>query len=395
MKQAAAQRGSVLVVFGTRPEAIKLAPVITAWRRRSQVKVCVTGQHRHMLDQVLQAFAIAPDYDLDLMQPNQDLFDVTAGALMALRHVLRTDPPDMVMVQGDTSTTFAAALAAFYRRVDVAHVEAGLRTGDKSRPFPEEINRRLTSALTDWHFAPTPWARDNLVAEGIRADRVFVTGNTGIDALLAVVGKIESGALRAPLPAEVESQLTQRRLILVTGHRRESFGGGFERICHALRQIVEAHQDVLVVYPVHLNPNVQEPVHRLLDGLPRLLLVPPLDYITFVCLMRRADIILTDSGGIQEEAPSLGKPVLVMRETTERPEGVGAGVARLVGTDVQQIVGTVGVLLHDAAAYAAMATRANPYGDGRAADRIATLTADILAGTVPALTAEMAWSGPE
>lgn len=381
----------VLVVFGTRPEAIKLAPVITALRRRASVKVCVTGQHRHMLDQVLRAFAITPDYDLDLMQPNQDLFDITAGAIMALRHVLRTDPPALVMVQGDTSTTFAAALAAFYRRVDVAHIEAGLRTGDKARPFPEEINRRLTSALTDWHFAPTPWARDNLVAEQIPAERVFVTGNTGIDALLAVVSKIESGAIHVSIPATVESQLAQRRLVLVTGHRRESFGGGFERICQALRRTVESHPDVVVVYPVHLNPNVQEPVNRLLGGLPRLLLLQPLDYLTFVALMRRADIILTDSGGVQEEAPSLGKPVLVMRDTTERPEGVDAGVARLVGTDAQRIVDTLDLLLRDRAAYAAMATGANPYGDGHAADRIATLTAQILSGTEPTLPDEMRW----
>lgn len=373
-----ADSASVLVVFGTRPEAIKLAPVVLALRRRVPVKVCVTAQHRQMLDQVLQAFAIQPDFDLDLMQANQDLFDITANALLALRGVLKSERPQLVIVQGDTSTTFAAALAAFYAHVGVGHVEAGLRTNDKARPFPEEINRRLTSSLADWHFAPTAWARQNLLAEGVASDRIFVTGNTGIDALLAIVDNIESGTIRAPVLSDLEARIGAHRLILVTGHRRESFGAGFERICAALREIVESQPDVVVVYPVHLNPHVQEPVHRLLGDLRRLVLIAPLDYVPFVALMRRAEIILTDSGGIQEEAPSLGKPVLVMRETTERPEGVEAGVARLVGTDVRRIVDTVSTLLTDRTAYAAMATRMNPYGDGHAAERIAAHVDQIL-----------------
>jgi UDP-N-acetylglucosamine 2-epimerase (non-hydrolysing) len=379
-----AQDDSVLVVFGTRPEAIKLAPVVSALRQRVAVKVCVTAQHRQMLDQVLQVFRIVPDYDLNLMRPDQDLFDVTAGALVALRQVLVAERPALVVVQGDTTTTFTAALAAFYLRIDVGHVEAGLRTRDKTRPFPEEINRRLTTSLTDWHFAPTAWARDNLIGEGVDPDRVFVTGNTGIDALLSIVEGIESGAIAPPPLPQVDAEIRNRRLILVTGHRRESFGAGFERMCLALRTIVEQHPDVAVVYPVHLNPRVQEPVHRLLGGMPRLMLIPPLEYVPFVALMRRAEIILTDSGGIQEEAPSLGKPVLVMRETTERPEGVNAGVARLVGTDVQQIVENVGLLLRDRDAYAAMARRANPYGDGHAAERIARIVVQVAAGARPA-----------
>jgi len=374
-----ADSARVLVVFGTRPEAIKLAPVVLALRQRVPVKVCVTAQHRQMLDQVLHAFAIQPDYDLDLMQANQDLSDVTARALLALRGVLASERPQLVLVQGDTSTTFAAALAAFYAHVGVGHVEAGLRTHDKTRPFPEEINRRLTSSLADWHFAPTAWAEQNLLAEGVAAGRILVTGNTGIDALLTMIDKIESGAVRVPALSDIEARIAGHRLILVTGHRRESFGEGFERICAALRKIVESHPDVVVVYPVHLNPNVQEPVHRLLGGSPRLVLIPPLDYVPFVALMRRAEIILTDSGGIQEEAPSLGKPVLVMRETTERPEGVEAGVARLVGTDVRCIVETVSRLLTDRTAYAAMATPMNPYGDGHAAQRIAE-QADLILG---------------
>jgi UDP-N-acetylglucosamine 2-epimerase (non-hydrolysing) len=378
-----AQDDSVLVVFGTRPESIKLAPVVSALRQRVAVKVCVTAQHRQMLDQVLQVFRIVSDYDLNLMRPDQDLFDVTAGALVALRQVLVAERPALVVVQGDTTTTFTAALAAFYLRIDVGHVEAGLRTRDKTRPFPEEINRRLTTSLTDWHFAPTAWARDNLIGEGVDPDRVFVTGNTGIDALLSIVEGIESGAIAPPPLPQVDAEIRNRRLILVTGHRRESFGAGFERICLALRTIVEQHPDVAVVYPVHLNPRVQEPVHRLLGGMPRLMLIPPLEYVPFVALMRRAEIILTDSGGIQEEAPSLGKPVLVMRETTERPEGVNAGVARLVGTDVQQIVENVRLLLRDRDAYAAMARRANPYGDGHAAERIARIVVQVAAGARP------------
>ncbi len=375
----------VLVVFGTRPEAIKLAPIVLALRQAHvRVKICVTAQHRHMLDQVLSVFALQPDCDLDLMRPNQDLFDITAGALLGLREVIRAERPRLVMVQGDTSTTFAAALSAFYLRTAVAHVEAGLRTREKSHPFPEEINRRLTSALADWHFAPTPWARENLRADGVASERIFVTGNSGIDALLAVVRGIEAGSIRPALPPPVQAALSQRRLILVTGHRRESFGAGFERICEALAQIATSRADVAIVYPVHLNPNVQEPVYRILGGLERLVLLPPLEYVPFVELMRRAEVILTDSGGVQEEAPSLHKPVLVMRETTERPEGVEAGVAQLVGTDVRRIVGAVDRLLSDPDAYAAMASGSNPYGDGRAAERIAALVKQILNDETPA-----------
>lgn len=376
--------GSVLVVFGTRPEAIKLAPVITALRqRRVAVTVCVTAQHRHMLDQVLPVFGITPDHDLNLMRPNQDLFDVTAGALLALREVMAAERPALVIVQGDTTTTFAAALAAFYLHIDVAHVEAGLRTRNKTAPFPEEINRRLTSSLADWHFAPTAWARANLLAEDVDPARVFVTGNTGIDALLTVAGMLDRGHAGQCVPAAIEAELQHRRLILVTGHRRESFGAGFERMCRALAAIVDTHPDVAVVYPVHLNPNVQEPVHRILGGRPRLVLLPPLEYVPFVALMQRAELILTDSGGIQEEAPSLRKPVLVMRDTTERPEGVDAGVARLVGTDERRIAETVDLLLRDRDTYARMATGANPYGDGHAAEAIARLVAHVLAGHTP------------
>lgn len=366
---------SALVVFGTRPEAVKLAPVVHALRRKVTTRVCVTAQHRQMLDQVLQAFDIVPDIDLNLMKPNQDLFDITANALLGLRAVLAQYQPRMVIVQGDTTTTFAAALAAFYQHVEVGHVEAGLRTNDKARPFPEEINRRLTSVMADWHFAPTPWARDNLLAEGVAPERVWVTGNTGIDALLRIVGDIEAGRLQPSLPAGLEARISGRRMVLVTGHRRESFGDGFERICRALRRIADAHPDVVLVYPVHLNPNVQEPVNRLLGEHPRILLVPPMDYVPFVALMRQATLILTDSGGIQEEAPSLGKPVLVMRETTERPEGVQAGVARLVGTDVEMIVTVAHELLSEPQKYQAMASPMNPYGDGQAAQRIAELIA--------------------
>jgi len=378
--------GDVLIIFGTRPEAIKLAPVVTALRAHGvPVKVCVTAQHRQMLDQVLPIFGIIPDEDLDLMQADQDLFDVTSGALTALRRVLAGERPRLVMVQGDTTTTFTAALAAFYLHIPVAHVEAGLRTYNKAHPFPEEINRRLTSSLADWHFAPTQWSRDNLLCEGVPPLHVFITGNTGIDALLTVVRRIDDGSIKPAQPPAVEAALAQSRLILVTGHRRESFGAGFERICEALANIVAAHPDVVIVYPVHLNPNVQEPVYRILGNQPRLILLPPLEYVPFVALMRRAELILTDSGGVQEEAPSLGKPVLVMRETTERPEGIEAGVSRLVGTDVRRITDAVDVLLTDRNAYAAMASAVNPYGDGRAAERIASLVVQIIEGKTPSL----------
>ncbi|MBI1813386.1 MAG: UDP-N-acetylglucosamine 2-epimerase (non-hydrolyzing) [Deltaproteobacteria bacterium] len=365
----------ILVVFGTRPEAIKLAPVIAALRTVADVHVCVTAQHRQMLDQVLRAFAIQPDRDLNVMRAGQDLTDITAAVLSGIRDVLADERPDLVVVQGDTTTTMAVALGAFYARVPVAHVEAGLRTGDPASPFPEEINRRVTTVLADLHFAPTNGARDNLLAEGIAPDRITVTGNTGIDALLATTGRLARGEIAVQLPDAVEQVSRGRRMILVTGHRRESFGAGFLNICRALRQIAAEHPDVALVYPVHLNPNVREPVHRLLSGVPSIALIEPLDYLPFVALMQRAVILLTDSGGVQEEAPSLGTPVLVMREKTERPEGITAGVATLVGTDPARICGEVDRLLRERSAGAQSSAKANPYGDGRAAERIATAVA--------------------
>lgn len=379
----------VLFIFGTRPEAIKLAPVIEALRGRAVVRVCVTAQHRTMLDQVLSVFHITPDIDLGLMKPDQDLYDLTAAATLALRPVMQAERPRLVVVQGDTTTTFVASLASFYAQVEVAHVEAGLRTYDKRHPFPEEINRRMTSVLADWHFAPTPWARENLLREGVAPERVFVTGNTGIDALLGVVRRLQRGELDPALPATLhDARANGKKVVLVTGHRRESFGPGFERICRALREIVEREPEVVVVYPVHLNPRVREPVFRWLGNHPRIVLLEPLEYVPFVALMLRADVILTDSGGIQEEAPSLPKPVLVMREKTERPEGVEAGVARLVGTDPERIVGSVQELLHNSSVYRNMTARNNPYGDGQAARRIADLIEQIVEGApAPSLRA--------
>jgi len=367
----------LLVVFGTRPEAIKLAPVISALRSAADVRVCVTAQHRSMLDQVLRVFDIRPDRDLNLMRPGQDLYDVTAGVLTAMRDVLASERPQLLIVQGDTTTTMAAALAAFYAHVPVAHVEAGLRTGDPLRPFPEEVNRRLTTILAAMHFAPTNGARENLVHEGVAPERITVTGNTGIDALLSVTERLMRGAITVKLPDAVERVSQGRRVILVTGHRRESFGQGFRDICEGLRRIVETRPDVAIVYPVHLNPNVRGPVFERLGNQPRVVLVEPLDYVPFVALMQRADVLLTDSGGIQEEAPSLGKPVLVMRDQTERPEGVTAGVARLVGTDPARIHGEVTHLLDATESRPTSAT--NPYGDGRAAARIAEVIARFLA----------------
>jgi UDP-N-acetylglucosamine 2-epimerase len=363
----------VLVVFGTRPEAIKMAPVVAALRREPglDVEVCVTAQHRQMLDQVLELFGIHPDEDLDLMAPGQDLPALFGRILSGMSAVIERRRPECVLVHGDTSTTFATALAAFYARTPVAHVEAGLRTGDLSRPWPEEANRRLTAPLTTLHYAPTTLARDNLVAEGIDAAAIEVTGNTVIDALLEVRDRIAAdAALRARLDADLPSFDPARRLVVVTGHRRESFGEGFEQICQALAQLAR-RPDIELVYPVHLNPQVQEPVLRLLGGLPRVHLLPPLDYLPFVRLMTRAHLILTDSGGIQEEAPSLGVPVLVLRETTERPEAIAAGTVRLVGTRAQSIVAEAERLLDDHAAHGAMARAHNPYGDGLASKRIA------------------------
>jgi UDP-N-acetylglucosamine 2-epimerase len=365
------------VVFGTRPEAIKMAPVVDALRATPGIEtlVTVTAQHRQMLDQVLDLFGLVPDEDLDLMAPDQTLPDLFGRILTGMTAVLQRRRPDLVLVHGDTSTTFAAALAAFYARVPVGHVEAGLRTGNLQAPWPEEANRRLTAPLTRLHFAPTERARQNLLAEGLSAADIHVTGNTVIDALLSVVARIQAdAALEAELAARFPFLDAGRRLVLVTGHRRENFGAGFEQICLALRDIA-ARDDVQVLYPVHLNPQVQEPVNRILAGVGNAFLIPPQDYLPFVHLMSRAHLILTDSGGIQEEAPSLGKPVLVMRETTERPEAVDAGTVRLVGTDRARIVAEAARLLDDDDAYAAMARAHNPYGDGQAARRIAGIIA--------------------
>jgi UDP-N-acetylglucosamine 2-epimerase (non-hydrolysing) len=364
----------LLFTFGTRPEAIKMAPLVKrmANEKHMECRVCVTGQHREMLDQVLALFDIRPDFDLNIMKRGQDLYDVTGAILGGMRDVLASYRPDMVLVHGDTTTTMAATLAAFYQRIAVGHVEAGLRTGNMASPWPEEANRKLTGALASLHFAPTTRARANLLAEGVRDESIVVTGNTVIDALLQVRARLASDeTLRSMADLALPQFAPGRRLVLVTGHRRESFGGGFERICSALAQIAHASPDVDIVYPVHLNPSVREPVNRLLTGIANVHLIEPLDYLPFVRLMDRSDIILTDSGGIQEEAPSLGKPVLVMRDTTERQEAADAGVVKLVGTDTRAIVDGVMHLLRDERAYAAMSRGANPYGDGRACDRIA------------------------
>ncbi|WP_370549330.1 non-hydrolyzing UDP-N-acetylglucosamine 2-epimerase [Edwardsiella tarda] len=363
----------VLTVFGTRPEAIKMAPLVQALAADAAFEacVCVTAQHREMLDQVLGLFHITPDYDLNIMQPGQDLSDITCRILSGLKPVLTDFRPDLVMVHGDTTTTLAASLAAFYQRIPVAHVEAGLRTGNLYSPWPEEANRTLTGHLARFHFAPTSTARANLLREGIDAQHIYLTGNSVVDALLWVRDKIQSDAvLQARLAANSPFLQADRPLLLVTGHRRESFGGGFERICTALAQIAHCHPQLQVVYPVHLNPNVSEPVNRILRDIANVFLIPPQDYLPFVYLMERARLILTDSGGIQEEAPSLGKPVLVMRDTTERPEAVEAGTVRLVGTDAATIVTQVSQLLNDEQQYRAMSHATNPYGDGHACQRI-------------------------
>jgi UDP-N-acetylglucosamine 2-epimerase (non-hydrolysing) len=361
----------VLSVFGTRPEAIKMAPVVRALAAADGIdaRVCVTAQHREMLDQVLALFAITPDYDLNLMRPGQGLEDLTAGILLALSPVLDDFQPQLVLVHGDTSTTLSTALAAYYRKIPIGHVEAGLRTGNIFSPWPEEINRKVTGTIAALHFAPTEASKANLLAEAVPVDAIDVTGNTVIDALLDVVTLIENDSGQV---AAFERQFAldpAKRLILVTGHRRESFGDGFGRICEALAQLA-ARPDVEIVYPVHLNPQVKGPVEARLSSLPNVHLIAPQDYLPFVYLMSRAAIILTDSGGVQEEAPSLGKPVLVMRETTERPEAVAAGTVKLVGTDSDLIVAEAGRLLDDASAYDAMSFAHNPYGDGQAAARI-------------------------
>ncbi|MFN4499347.1 non-hydrolyzing UDP-N-acetylglucosamine 2-epimerase [Klebsiella grimontii] len=363
----------VLTVFGTRPEAIKMAPLVHALAKdpHFEAKVCVTAQHREMLDQVLKLFSIVPEYDLNIMQPGQGLTEITCRILEGLKPVLESFKPDVVLVHGDTTTTMAASLAAFYQRIPVGHVEAGLRTGDLSSPWPEEGNRTLTGHLATYHFAPTETSRQNLLRENIADNRIAVTGNTVIDALFWVRDRVLSGeALRNELTQRYPFLANGKKMILVTGHRRESFGRGFEQICHALAEIAANNPDVQIVYPVHLNPNVSEPVKRILGHVENVMLIEPQDYLPFVWLMNRAWLILTDSGGIQEEAPSLGKPVLVMRDMTERPEAVSAGTVCLVGTDSQRIVNEVTRLLQDEFAYQAMSRAHNPYGDGQACHRI-------------------------
>lgn len=349
-----------------------MAPVVARLASDPAItsRVCVTAQQRQMLDQVMEAFGIAADHDLNMMKAGQSLSDITVGVLRGLEPVLEEEKPDIVLVHGDTSTTFAASLAAYYRKIAVGHVEAGLRTGNIYSPWPEEMNRKLTGSIAAYHFAPTETARANLLREGVAAADITVTGNTVVDALFMMVERIaRDAALRGALEERFRFLNPQLRLILVTGHRRENFGGGFENICEALRVIAE-RDDVEIVYPVHLNPNVQEPVRRILADHPRIHLIEPLDYIPFLYLMQRAYLVLTDSGGIQEEAPSLGKPVLVMRDTTERPEAVTAGTVRLVGTDRARIVADTVELLDSPSHYQTMAQAHNPYGDGQAADRI-------------------------
>lgn len=381
----------IMSVFGTRPEAIKMAPIIKELEKYPQYfrsLVCITAQHRQMLDQVLRLFDIIPDYDLDIMKPGQSLFDVTTKVLMGLRPLLESERPDIILVHGDTTTTMAAALAAYYCGIRVGHVEAGLRTKNKLSPFPEEVNRRVTGVLSDFHFAPTVWARENLLREGIDPAAVHVTGNSVIDAVLQVAEKVRQpafagqiiGALERHLPFLRTSAGPDSRILLATGHRRENFGRGLENICRAIAELAGIYPQAEVVYPVHLNPQVQEPVRRILGGAEcrNIHLIDPLDYLPFVWLMDRSYLIITDSGGVQEEAPSLGKPVLVMRDTTERPEAVEAGTVRLVGTDSERIVAEVRRLMDDAQAYEAMSRAHNPYGDGKAARRIVRVLAEAI-----------------
>jgi len=379
----------IMLIFGTRPEAIKLAPIIQRLKAEgSKFKpiVCVTAQHREMLDQVLNLFEIEPDYDLNIMIDNQDLFDVTVKALNGLKEILKKEKPDIALVQGDTTTSFVASLAAFYLKIPLGHVEAGLRTYNKYSPFPEEKNRHLTGVLADYHFAPTEWAKNNLLKENVPKDRIWVTGNTVIDALLWVVSRQKSAGgeqywnryFKERWGLTLTTNTNTCKLILVTGHRRESFGESFRNICLALKEIAKDRHDIKIVYPVHLNPNVQKPVRDILSDIPNIYLIGPLDYEPFVYLMEKACLILTDSGGIQEEAPSLGKPVLVMRNVTERPEGIEAGVVKLVGTDKERIVAETEILLDDKKAYEEMARASNPYGDGKAAERIVDILEEVL-----------------
>ena len=374
-----------MLVFGTRPEAIKMAPLVKAFQQQPEefeTVVCVTGQHREMLDQVLKIFEITPDYDLNIMKQGQDLYDVTARVLTGMRDVLKEAQPDVVLVHGDTTTSTAAALAAFYQQIPVGHVEAGLRTHNIYSPWPEEMNRQITGRIATYHFAPTPLSRQNLLAEGVKEEQVTVTGNTVIDALYMVVDKIKADR---ELDAQLEKLLAEagydvkrldgeRRLVLITGHRRENFGEGFIRMCQAIKALTEKYPEVDFVYPMHLNPNVRRPIHEVfgedLSRLGNMFFIEPLEYLSFVYLMEKSHIVLTDSGGIQEEAPGLGKPVLVMRDTTERPEALEAGTVKLVGTDYERIVAEVSALLEDRDYYEGMSRAVNPYGDGRACGRI-------------------------
>ncbi len=362
----------IVIVFGTRPEAIKMIPVVDAFRDegRHEIKVCVTGQHRQMLDQVTELFGTKVDHDLSIMKPNQDLTDITSAVLIGMRSFLKDWRPDWLLCQGDTTTAMASALAAFYEKVSVGHVEAGLRTGNIYSPWPEEMNRKIISAIATDSYAPTAQSRQNLLNEGISDEKIVVTGNTVIDSLLKVAGRIDNDeSLRKSLDEKFPFLDPSKKLVLVTGHRRENFGPGFERVCNALKSIGE-RGDTQVVYPVHLNPNVQEPVNRILGGQKDIALTDPQDYLPFVYLMKRSTIIISDSGGVQEEAPSLGKPVLVTRDTTERPEGVTAGTVLLVGTDGGRLKAEAEKLLDDNVAYEKMSAAHNPYGDGRAAYRI-------------------------
>jgi len=363
----------VLSVFGTRPEAIKMAPLVRALNVNNhiQAKVCVTAQHREMLDQVTDLFGIYTDYDLDVMKHGQSLHDVSTSILLGLKPVLEEFMPDIVLVHGDTATTFAASLAAYYQQIPVGHVEAGLRTGNLYSPWPEEGNRKLTGAIAELHFAPTLTSQQNLLDEGIRSQSLVVTGNTVIDALLMIKNRLDSDIkLTQSLALQFPQLQADKKLILVTGHRRESFGAGFERICEALAEIASSYPETQILYPVHLNPHVREPVKRILNNLTNVYLIEPQEYLPFVYLMNQAHIILTDSGGIQEEAPSLGKPVLVMRDTTERPEAIQAGTVKLVGTEKHNIVSAVANLLTNEAEYRRMSRAHNPYGDGKASERI-------------------------
>ncbi len=376
----------IMTIFGTRPEAIKMAPIIKELDKYSdeiETRVCVTAQHREMLDQVMDLFGIHPDYDLGIMRKGQNLFDITTRGLTMLGEVIREEKPNLILVQGDTTTTLVGALAAYYLNIRVGHVEAGLRTGDKFNPFPEEINRRLADVLSDLYFAPTKTAEENLLREGIEASKIFVTGNTVIDALLWITSQQSSEDIRPNMSETVFMKkygisIDDHRFILVTSHRRESFGQEIVNICNGLKMIAERNTDIEIIYPVHLNPNVREPVNRILGAVERVHLIEPLDYASFVWLMNKSYLVLTDSGGIQEEAPSLGKPVLVMREKTERAEAIQAGTARLVGTDSESIFNAAQELLDNRDEYEKMARAVNPYGDGKAAERIVNILRDTI-----------------